>query len=201
MDIFEDEIIVELIDILKKNKRKKAASSREGKFLLAPRFVFVCGKKFVENEQTIRDYTINVLKEKKNSNEYGTQINTVLCIVSENLYVQDLAEDIFTFEKMLSELSDRIIIITESPGTFCELGAFIMDENCRCKTTVINKDDEAYKDSFITKGPLKKLENENVDSIILHNGIERIRTSHEFKYKIRQIAYSPLTIKINEYCE
>lgn len=60
------------------------------------------------------------------ANHYGTQNEAVLCIIAEKLYVQDLSEDIFSFEKMLAEISDRIIIVAESPGEhFCELGAFV----------------------------------------------------------------------------
>ena len=73
------------------------------------------------------------------------------------MYVQDLSEDIFSFEKMLAEISDRIIIIAESPGTFCELGAFVMDEKCREKTTVINEDNEAYKRFVYYEGTDKKV--------------------------------------------
>lgn len=131
------------------------------------------------------------------ANHYGTQNEAVLCIIAEKLYVQDLSEDIFSFEKMLAEISDRIIIVAESPGTFCELGAFVMDEDCRRKTMVINEDNADYENSFITKGPIKKLESLNESSIIRHNGLERIKNSHEYNFKVQEIAKAPLTIAIN----
>lgn len=132
------------------------------------------------------------------ANHYGTQNEAVLCIIAEKLYVQDLSEDIFSFEKMLAEISDRIIIVAESPGTFCELGAFVMDEDCRRKTMVINEDNADYENSFITKGPIKKLESLNESSIIRHNGLERIKNSHEYNFKVQEIAKAPLTIAIND---
>ena len=73
-----------------------------------------------------------------------------------------------------------------------------MDEKCREKTTVINEDNEAYKDSFITKGPIKKLESLDEKSIILHNGLSRVKNSHEYNYKVRQIAEADLVININK---
>lgn len=197
MDILEDEIICKIIQNLKVKVRKKAISNKEQASLSAPKLIFVCGKEFVGNEETIRNYIIKTLKKYKVANHYGTQNELVLCIIAEKLYVQDLSEDIFSFEKMLAEISDRIIIVAESPGTFCELGAFVMDEQCRKKTTVINEDNEAYKDSFITKGPIKKLESLNEESIILHNGLSRIRSSHEYNYKVQRIAEAGLTININ----
>lgn len=198
MDILEDNVICSLVDKLKLRVRKKAVSSKEQEALSAPRFIFVCGKELVDGEDTIRNYTIKTLRKYKVSNHYGTQNELTLCIIAEKLYVQDLSEDIFSFEKMLAEISDRIIIIAESPGTFCELGAFVMDEKCREKTTVINEDNEAYKDSFITKGPIKKLESLDEKSIILHNGLSRVKNSHEYNYKVRQIAEADLVININK---
>ena len=198
MDILEDKVICQLIQSLKVRLRKKTISSREQPFLSAPRLIFVCGKEWVDNEETIRNYTIRTLRKCRIANHYGTQNEAVLCIIAEKLYVQDLSEDIFSFEKMLAEISDRIIIVAESPGTFCELGAFVMDEDCRRKTMVINEDNADYENSFITKGPIKKLESLNESSIIRHNGPERIKNSHEYNFKVQEIAKAPLTIAIND---
>lgn len=198
MDILEDKVICQLIQSLKVRLRKKTISSREQPFLSAPRLIFVCGKEWVDNEETIRNYTIRTLRKCRIVNHYGTQNEAVLCIIAEKLYVQDLSEDIFSFEKMLAEISDRIIIVAESPGTFCELGAFVMDEDCRRKTMVINEDNADYENSFITKGPIKKLESLNESSIIRHNGLERIKNSHEYNFKVQEIAKAPLTIAIND---
>ena len=82
--------------------------------------------------------------------------------------------------------------------SFCELGAFVMDEDCRRKTMVINEDNADYENSFITKGPIKKLESLNESSIIRHNGLERIKNSHEYNFKVQEIAKAPLTIAIND---
>lgn len=196
MVIIDDKIINEMIELLKSKLRKATISSKRDLSLSAPRFVFVCGKEIVEGEETIRSHTIDRLEKIKVENDYGTKNVTILCIISEYLYVQDLSEDIFSFEKMLAEISDKIIIVAESPGTFCELGAFVMDDKCRAKTIVINEDDEKFKNSFITKGPIKLLENE--DSVILHNGLERLKNSLEYNYKIEQISKENLTIYIND---
>lgn len=183
MDIFKDNKINNLIEELKLRLRINTISTQKDASLSAPRFIFVCGKAFEENQETIRSYIIDTLERSFILNEYGTKNVPVLCVISEWLYVQDLSEDLFAFEKMLAEISDRIIIIAESEGAFCELGAFVMDEKCMKKTTVINEDREEYKDSFITKGPLKLLENSDPESIILHNGFDRLKLSMEFEKK------------------
>ena len=105
------------------------------------------------------------------ANHYGTQNEAVLCIIAEKLYVQDLSETLFSF---------------------------VMDEDCRRKTMVINEDNADYENSFITKGPIKKLESLNESSIIRHNGLERIKNSHEYNFKVQEIAKAPLTIAIND---
>lgn len=197
MDIFEDKDIIKLIDELKSKSRKENISTKKTKNLSAPRFVFVCGKEIIEEEETIRKHTINALEEYKISSCYGSEHENVLCVISEYLYIQDLAEDIFSFENMLAELSDKIIIVAESPGTFCELGAFVMDEECRKKTIVINEDKDEYKNSFITKGPIKKLAAKNEKNIILHNGLGTIKDNHQYRKKIKEVANSNLKIHIN----
>jgi hypothetical protein len=197
MTTMEDKVINEIIQLLKSKLRKATISSMNDRSLSAPRFVFLCGKAFVEGQESIRDYTINILNKFEVENVYGTKNMSTLCIISERLYGQDLSEDIFSFEKMLAEISDKIIIVAESPGTFCELGAFVMDDNCRAKTIVINEDNEDFKKSFITNGPIKMLENESENKVILHNGLERLKDSLEYGDKIKEIAKENLTIYIN----
>ena len=63
---------------------------------------------------------------------------------------------------------------------------------------MINEDNADYENSFITKGPIKKLESLNESSIIRHNGLERIKNSHEYNFKVQEIAKAPLTIAIND---
>ena len=197
MDIWEDKVIKKILEEIKQKVRKRDASTVKDSNLTAPRFVFVCGKKREDEAETIRSITIDNFEKKKVSNDYGKKCQSVLCVVSENLYVQDLAEDIFTFEKMLAEISHKIIIISESPGTFCELGAFVMDPESSKKTIVINEDNKDYKDSFITKVPIKLLENQDERCVILHNGISRIKTNTEFYRRMEDIANEKLIISPN----
>lgn len=47
--------------------------------------------------------------------------------------------DILTFEKLLAIISDEIIIITESAGTYCELGAFVLNDDFMKKQLLLMK--------------------------------------------------------------
>lgn len=201
MEIWKDKQIKEIIESLKIKLRKNNVSTKRDHKLSAPRFVFVCGKEFVEGEETIRELVIDELKTYKIHNDYGRENSRVLCVVSEHLYIQDLAEDIFVFEKMLAEISKSIIVVSESAGTFCELGAFLMDKEICKKTIVINEDKEEYRESFITKGPIKMLQEIHDKNVILHSGVQRIKSSTEYIHRMEAIANDELVISINEKAE
>lgn len=197
MNIWEDHVIVTLLNELNTHLRKNTASTKKDVNLTAPRFVFVCGRKKEEGTETIRSITIDKLEKNMVSSEYGKESVAVLCIISEDLYVQDLAEDIFSFEKMLAQISHKIVIVAESPGSFCELGAFVMDKEFFSKTIVINEDNDDYKNSFITRGPIKLLEEKNEKSVILHNGQDGIKTNIEFQHRMSEIVNEELIIPPN----
>ena len=64
-----------------------------------------------------------------------------------------------TYEELLADISDAIIIFTESCGSYCELGAFADDVDRLTKKMII-VNDKKYEgaQSFLTKGPLAKAE-------------------------------------------
>lgn len=198
MDIWTDRVILKIIEQLKNRQRKNIISTKRDLNLVAPRFVFICGKAFEEGTETIREVAIKKFDKVITKNNYEGESHKVLCIVSEYLYTQDLANDIFSFEKMLAELSHKIIIVTESAGTFCELGAFVMDNECCNKILVVNENIKEYKESFISKGPIKLLEEKDERSVIIHNGIERLKFSSEFNQRIEDIAHEDMVIPIND---
>lgn len=195
--MLKDKAIKDQINSLSLKLRQKTASSRKDGQFVAPRFIFVCGKDIHTSGDTIRKITIEKLEQQKTENMYGFRSNNVLCVISENLYNQDLAEDLFSFEKMLAEISHKIIIVTESAGTYCELGAFVMDDECRKKTVVINEDKEAFANSFITRGPIKMLEADNEKAVILHNGIDRIKGNSKYNFRMEEVATEDLRISPN----
>lgn len=199
--MLKDKAIKDQINSLSLKLRKKTASSRKDGQFVAPRFIFVCGKDIHTSGDTIRKITIEKLEQQKTENMYGFRSNNVLCVISENLYNQDLAEDLFSFEKMLAEISHKIIIVTESAGTYCELGAFVMDDECRKKTVVINEDKEEFANSFITKGPIKMLESDNEKAVILHNGIDHIKSNSEYEFRMEEVAKEALIITPNLECQ
>ena len=194
--LWDDQEVNNIISFLMENLRINSASSRKDHSLSAPRFVFICGKKPGRRKnKTVRNAVIDELSKKKCVIGSGYQTHSVLNVVSEALYIPEFSDDIFSFEKMLADISQKIIVVAESAGSFCELGAFAMDNNCMNKTIVINEDKKEYKDSFVTNGPIKMLENRDERNVILYN--DRIENNSEFVSRMKEIASCDLIIPVN----
>lgn len=68
--------------------------------------------------------------------------------------------NILDVENLISDFSDYILIILESPSAFTELGAFSHDK-LRSKLVVINNLEFKQEESFINLGPIKAIEEES----------------------------------------
>lgn len=65
--------------------------------------------------------------------------------------------NILDIENLISDFSDFILIVLESPSAFTELGAF-SHEKLRSKLVVINSLEFEKEESFINLGPIKAIE-------------------------------------------
>lgn len=118
-----------------------------------PKFVFVCGKAFSSSD----DYRIS---NRGIIDKYlTTKSKDVFIVLSEKLWEDsfDSNIDLLTFEEFLAEVSDTIILFVESPGSFCELGAFAYAEKLFSDKLIVVIDDKYKGDkSFIITGPAAK---------------------------------------------
>ena len=119
------------------------------KFITYPKFVFLCGAAYSENEydKTNRGVIDKYLKSKSDD---------IFIVLSEKLWEDsfDSNIDLLTFEEFLAEVSDAIILFVESPGSFCELGAFAYAEKLFSDKLIIVIDEKYKSDkSFIITGP------------------------------------------------
>ncbi|MGL5067733.1 MAG: retron St85 family effector protein [Sarcina sp.] len=123
-----------------------------------PKFIFVCGKQIIDESGVVSDsQTLDKAENKRQFLINSLSSKQVICAISEKIYDNKSIVDTLTFEELLAELSEEIIIIVESPGTLCELGAFTVKDKFLKKLIVIN--DKAFRDqkSFINEGPVKKI--------------------------------------------
>lgn len=76
-------------------------------------------------------------------------------------------DNLLDLERCLAAVVDAIILIVESAGSQCELGAFVVVEEIRHKLTVITLNQYYNEPSFIRLGAIKFLEG-NSDSAEVH---------------------------------
>lgn len=129
--------------------------SRDSKYITYPKFVFLCGKAFDKNIEGSY-WNTNRGRIHRYLGQLLPDINIVL---SEQLWEDgfDSAIDLLTFEDFLAEVSDAIILFVESPGSFCELGAFAYADSLFSDKMIIVLDEKRRENrSFIATGPVLK---------------------------------------------
>lgn len=135
------------------NHMKSYLDNEKNKFITYPKFVFLCGKAFSSQNQyneSNRGIIDKYLTKKSKD---------IFIVLSEKLWEDSFESniDLLTFEEFLAEVSDAIVLFVESPGSFCELGAFSYADKLFSDKLIIVID-EKYKDdkSFIITGPTAK---------------------------------------------
>lgn len=118
-------------------------------------FIFLCGKAISDNDN--RHFIKSQLERYKK-----------FSLFSEYLYKEfdETSLDLLTIEDILLSVCAATILIVESYGSACELGAFSFITKNIKKLWVINN--KAYKrnESFIENGPLKKIAGSNSEHVI-----------------------------------
>lgn len=137
-------------------------SSEAHKYITYPKFIFLCGRAF----STPEDYKIS---NRGIADKYlTTKSKDIFIVLSEKLWEDSFNSniDLLTFEEFLAEVSDTIVLFVESPGSFCELGAFAYAEKLFSDKLIIVIDEKYKKDkSFIITGPTAKAEKDGVKII------------------------------------
>ena len=121
---------------------RKHLDRSEHKYITYPKFIFLCGKgfdtqaKYTQSNRGITDDFIRRLLP-------DTHI-----VLSERMWEDgfDNSIDLLIFEEFLAEVSDAIILFVESPGSFCELGAFAYADALFSDKLIIVMDEE-YRES------------------------------------------------------
>ncbi len=94
-------------------------------------------------------------------------------------YRDGIYPDLLTFEEDLASLCSTVVLAVESPGAIAELGAFATIPTIRKRLLTLVAESHYDVDSFITLGPIKKIENIKKTSVLVYdwnrstNGAER----------------------------
>ena len=162
---------------------------RDFRYITYPKFFFLCGKGFDKSDKNayrnsnrgiLQSYIERLLPDAK-------------IVLSEQMWEDgfDQCIDLLVFEEFLAEVSDVIFLFVESPGAFCELGAFAYADALFSDKLIIIMD-EKYRSSrsFISTGPVlkAKLDGSRVVYAPINNGA--LLSSSELRYEITSLVDS-----------
>lgn len=145
-------------------------------------FVFLCGKK-LEAEQSGRRTLLEYAKRHLKFCRFFLAEEAIEALRETH---GDL--DMLQIEAQLAAYADSIILILESDGAKAELGAFAHDDALAEITLAIN--DKLYVDdtSFITEGPLRKLDRTSKLGPTIYTSFASISRSHdEIEKRLRSV--------------
>jgi hypothetical protein len=110
--------------------------------------------------------------------------------------------DLVTFERDIAQLSDLVLLFSESPGSFTELGVFSSYKEIYSKTLVVIQQKYLGKDSFIAKGPIAFLSGKSEKAVfsltnasigLRGNSFENVKPA-----KILELLKSPIGERLKE---
>lgn len=197
MSILNLSPINDIINKLKNSVRKNKFESN-----ILPKFIFICGEQILDKNKKVKS-TIQLKKDKNKRQVLIEKLenisnNNVICVISEKIFSDSLRIDSLTFEELLAELSDKIIIIVESYGTVCELGAFTVKDEYMKKLLVINDQKFSTEPSFINEGPVRKIKEKNESNYILANyDYKLFKTNFQITESLKNISQKNLVIYPN----
>src|SRR5665648_140520 len=91
------------------------------------------------------------------------------CVYPESIFANSYGKggyNLLELEDELAKYVDVIILPLEGIGTYCELGAFAVNENLLPKIIVINNSRYEHSNSFINLGPIDLIKRHNANNVI-----------------------------------
>ena len=154
--------------------------------------VFVCGAGYASGNIIIRDTAREALQ----------CVPSVKAIYGEEIEAQhsyrNIGTDLQTLEARFAHDVDFTLLILESPGSIAELGAFTLLPAIRDRLVVLLSDRFYRAESYIARGPLSFLTQNNPNSVIyfntdnLNDMIDRVRyplTFYKYAHHLRGYEY------------
>lgn len=134
-----------------------------------PRLFFLCG---ANGEDGRLSYRREQIREFLSENIANSEI-----IIAERFFKEykknNKESNSLDFEHVLSQISEKVIIIMESPSAICELGAFAHYE-LRDKLIVINDSSFKNSPSFINTGPLEAVRKSSKEDRVIWYKMQHI---------------------------
>ena len=148
----------------------KSIDVLNSKVIGPPLRIFLCGGPMVsvEGRESQRSRFLQFLAARESPlHQY--------MILAERLFqapnTQDLFSDLLEFETYLGHLSAYTLIFVESPGSLAELGAFALLDSVSRRVYAVTDREYHPRNSFVSQGPLKRLERIHEDRIHVFEGL------------------------------
>jgi hypothetical protein len=141
--------------------------------------VFICGA----NKSTVRDRVAGYL---------ASQHPKLLVFYADEVWQQistTAGLNALAMENELAGLSDMLLIIVESAGTFAELGAFSLSESLRKKLLPILDRKYQHDPSFVNTGPIRWIDAESIYKPAIWTHHDRVlECAIELDERIRKVS-------------
>jgi len=129
--------------------------------------VLACGKRPSSDYPGGRDRILDYAK---------SHLGKFQFFIAEHVFdlLSDKDIDLLSIEGRLSNFCDCVLIVLESESTFAELGAFAMKEELVENLLVVNDSDYEASSSFISLGPLAKVNKVSRFKPVIHTDLKSI---------------------------
>jgi len=122
------------------------------------RIIFICGGSTNPRSKSIRLKFLNFAERHLQQYRFLLAENASKDLIESSSEPQFL--NLTDFESLIADISDCVIIVPESPGSYTELGCFSMVGEARKKILIITKT-EFQNESFINNGPIDLIDRES----------------------------------------
>lgn len=141
----------------------------KSKIIQPQKLVFVCGgmKSGVLGAPTsMREILLARAEESGGAGELGG-VKVILAEVAVDYLADSSFTNLLDLERYIAAIVHAVVLIVESPGSMCELGAFVMTPEIRKKLIVVMQSEHMPRSSFITSGAIRYLKEKEADAPVL----------------------------------
>lgn len=124
------------------------------------KLVFVCGgkaSKIPNAPHSLRELLLDQVSATGTPDKLGGA-SVLLAEEAEKALAKSSFENLLDLEEYIAAVVHAVVLIVESPGSFCELGAFVKTQEIREKLIAIIPSQYKNDPSFITNGAIKYFE-------------------------------------------
>lgn len=141
----------------------------KSKIIQPQKLVFVCGGQKSDDPTaptSMREVLLSKAASAGNPRELGGA-KVILAEAAVNYLANSSFSNLLDLERYLAAAVHAVVLIVESPGSMCELGAFVMTPEIRKKLIIVMQSEHMHRPSFIINGATNYfIEQESDDRVL-----------------------------------